>query len=153
MPIGYKRRAGQYKAVHEVPSLAGCRIAKNLALSSGGVVLLGDRAGSALRGWLVLIGLVLCIALVAAPARTVRDDSNWSPEAMMGGSKIDRLSKRLWNDRGLRKARLQQSGSMTVFQQIGRAMRSMADGDDHPALETLRDAVRLARMHSHRRRR
>ena len=114
--------------------------------------MLGDRAGLVPRCWrsVALIGLAPCIALVAAGAPTVRDDSTWSPEEMMEGSKIDRLSKRLWDDRGLRKARLQQFGSMTVFEQIERAMRSMADGDDQAALETLRAAIRLARMHSHR---
>ena len=64
----------------------------------------GDRAGSVSSGWVVLSGLAPCIALVAAAAPTVRDDSNWSPSAQMEGSTIDGLSKRLWDDRGLRKA-------------------------------------------------
>ena len=113
--------------------------------------MLGDRAGSVSRMWqsVVLIGLAPCIALVAAGAPTVRDDSNWSPSAQMGGSMIDGLSKRLWDDRGLRKARLQQPPSLTVFRRVAQAMRSMAEGDDQAALESFRGAVRLARSHSH----
>ncbi|MCY3812006.1 MAG: hypothetical protein OXH15_09440 [Gammaproteobacteria bacterium] len=79
----------------------------------------------------------------------MKDDSNWSPEPMMEGSKIDALSKRLWDDRGLRKARLQQPPSITVFQRVAQAMRSMADGNDEAALESFRSAVRLVRTHSH----
>ena len=151
MLTSYKQRAGQNKSFYEVPFPHAGRIAKNLAFVSGAGVLLGDRAGSASRWWQsVVIGLAPCMALVAAAAPTVQDDSTWSPEEMMGGSMIDDLSNRLWDDRGLRKARLQQFGSMTVFQQIERAMRSMAAGDDRAALETLRAAIRLARMHSHR---
>lgn len=99
---------------------------------------------------MLLVGLAPCIALVAPAAPTVKDDSNWSPSAMMEGSTIDALSKRLWENRGLRKARLQQSPSVTVYLRIEQAMRSMADGDDQAALESFRGAVRLARMHSHR---
>ena len=98
----------------------------------------------------MLIGLAPCIALVAAAAPTALDDSNWSPSAQMEGSMIDKLSKRLWDDRGLRKARLQQFGNIAVSNQIVRATRSMATGDDQAALESLRGAVRLARKHSHR---
>lgn len=114
--------------------------------------MLDDRAGSVARLWqsVVLVGLVPCIALVAVAAPTVKDDSEWSPGAMMEGSKIDALSKRLWDDRGLRKARLQQPPSLTVFQRVAQAMRSMAEGDDQAALESFRSAVRLARTHSHR---
>lgn len=68
----------------------------------------------------------------------------------MAGSEIDALSKRLWDDRGLRKARLRQPPSFTVFQRVAQAMRSMAEGDDQAALESFRAAVGLARMHSHR---
>ena len=98
----------------------------------------------------MLIGLAPCVALETAAAPTVRDDSNWSPGAQMEGSMIDGLSKRLWDDRGLRKARLQQSGSPTIYRRVAQAMRSMADGDDKAALESFRGAVRLARVHSHR---
>ena len=63
---------------------------------------------------------------------------------------IDDLSNRLWDDRGLRKARLQKPGSIAVSNHIVRAAGSMAAGDDQAALESLRDAVRLARKHSHR---
>ena len=68
----------------------------------------------------------------------------------MEGSKIGALSKRLWEDRGLRKARLQQPPSFTVFQRVAQAMRSMAEGDDQAALESFRGAVGLARIHGHR---
>ena len=151
MLASYKRRAGQNKSVYEAPFPRAGRIAKNLALSSGDGVLFGDRTGSGSRWWplVVSIGLALCIALVAAAAHTAQDDSNWSPSAQEG-STIDKLSKRLWDDRGLRKARLQQPPSMTVFQRVAQAMRSMADGDDQAALESFRGAVRLARTHSHR---
>ena len=98
---------------------------------------------------MVLVGLVPCIAHVAAAAPTVKDDSNWSPREMMEGSMIDRLSKRLWDDRGLRKARLQQFGSPTVSHRIMRAARRLAVGDHEEALESLRYTVRLARKHSH----
>ena len=111
--------------------------------------MLGVQPWSGRRWRSVALILASCIALVAAAAPTVKDDSNWSPEAMMEGSKIDALSKRLWDDRGLRKARLQQPPSITVFQRIAKAMRSMADGDDQAALESFRSAVRLARTHSH----
>ena len=152
MLTGYKRRAGQNKSVYEVPFPRASRIAKNLALFSGDGVLLGDLADSVSRGWrsVVLIGLAPCIAFVAAGAPTVRDDSTWSPSAQMEGSTIDKLSKRLWDDRGLRKARLQQFGSIAVSNRIARAAGSMAAGDDQAALESLRGAVRLARKHSHR---
>ena len=128
------------------------RNAKNLALLSGCCVLLDDRAGSVPRWWqsVVLAGLLPCSALVAGAASTVKDDSNWSPGAQMEGSMIDALSKRLWDNRGLRKARLRQSPSATVYRRIERAMRSMAEGDDQAALESFRGAVRLARTHSHR---
>ena len=114
--------------------------------------MLDDRAGLVSRLWqsVVLIGLALCIAHVAAAAPTVRDDSNWSPSAQMEGSTIDSLSKRLWDDRGLRTARLQRFGSPTVSHHIARAARSLAAGDDQAALGSLRGAVRLARTHSHR---
>ena len=104
------------------------------------------------RCWhaVALLGLACCVTVSVATAPGVKDDSNWSPEPMMEGSKIDVFSKRLWDNRGLRKARLQQSPSVTVFQRIERAMRSMADGDDQAALESFRSAVRLARTHSHR---
>ena len=150
MLTSYKRHAGQNKSVYEVPFPRAGRIAKNLALSSGNGVLLGDRAGSVARRWFVLIGLAPCVALVAAGAPTARDDSNWSPSAQMEGSMIDKLSRRLWNDRGLRKARLQQFGSIAVSNHIERAARSMSAGDDQAALESLQGAVRLARKHSHR---
>ena len=68
----------------------------------------------------------------------------------MEGSAIDSLSKRLWDDRGLRKARLQKSGSIAVSNRIARAAGRMAAGDDQAALESLRGAVRLVRKHSHR---
>ena len=149
MLTSYKRRAGQNKSVYEAPFPRAGRIAKKLALSSGDGVLFGDRAGSVSR-WVVLSGLASCIALVAAAAPTVRDDSNWSPSAQMEGSVIDGLSERLWDDRGLRKARLQKSGSPAVSRIFARVAGSMAAGDDQAALESLRGAVRLARKHSHR---
>ena len=96
----------------------------------------------------LVLASAMSVSLAAAP--TVKDDSNWSPEPMMEGSDIDALSKRLWDDRGLRKARLQQPPSITVFQRVAQAMRSLADGDDQAALESFRGAVRLARTHSHR---
>lgn len=68
----------------------------------------------------------------------------------MDGSEIDVLSKRLWDDRGLRKARLQQPGSLTIYRRVAQAMRSMVDGDDQAALGSFRGAVRLVRKHSHR---
>lgn len=114
--------------------------------------MLDDRAGSVSRLWqsVVVIGLAPCIAVLAAVAPAVKDDSNWSPSAQMEGSTIDGLSKRLWDDRGLRTARLQRSGSPMVSHHIARAARSMADGDDRAALESFRGAVRLARKLSHR---
>ena len=99
---------------------------------------------------MVLAGLLPCSALVAGAAPTVKDDSNWSPGAQMEGSMIDALSKRLWDNRGLRKARLRQSPSATVYRRIERAMLSMEEGDDQAALESFRGAVRLARTHSQR---
>ena len=99
---------------------------------------------------MVLIGLAPCIALVAAAAPTVKDDADWSPSAQVQGSTIANLSERLWDDRGLRKARLRQFRNPTVLRRVAQAVRSMADGDDEAALESLRGAVRLARMHSHR---
>ena len=104
------------------------------------------------RWWhsVALVGLASWVAVSVAAAPAAKDDSNWSPSAMMQGSMIDALSKRLWDNRGLRKARLQQPPSLTVFRRIEQAMRSMADGDDQAALESLRGAVRLARTHSHR---
>ena len=62
---------------------------------------------------------------------------------------IEDLSRRLWEDRGLRKARVQRTGSMAVFQRVERAIRAMAEGDDRGALDWLRGAVRLARTHNH----
>lgn len=62
---------------------------------------------------------------------------------------IEDLSRRLWEDRGLRKARVQRAGSTAVFRRVERAMRAMAEGDDDDALEWLRGAVRLARAHNH----
>ena len=158
MLTGYKRRADQNKSVYETPFPHAGRIAKNLAFSSGDGILLGDRVRSGWRWWLsvVFIGLAPCIASVAEAAPTVSDDSDWSPSAQLAqlaqleGSMIARLSKRVWDDRGLRRARLQQIGSLTVFERIGRAMRSMMAGDDQAALELLGGAVRLARLHSHR---
>ena len=104
------------------------------------------------RWWysVLLLGLAAGMAASVVAAPKVKDDSDWSPSPMMEGSKIDALSKRLWDDRGLRKARLQQPPSITVFQRVAQAMRSMADGDDEAALESFRSAVRLARTHSHR---
>lgn len=62
---------------------------------------------------------------------------------------IEDLSRRLWEDRGLRNARVQRAGSTAVFQRVERAMRAMAVGDDVEALDWLRGAVRLARAHNH----
>ncbi|MCY4011204.1 MAG: hypothetical protein OXG82_00670 [Gammaproteobacteria bacterium] len=62
---------------------------------------------------------------------------------------IEGLSRRLWEDRGLRKARVQRAGSTAVFQRVERAMRAMAEGDDREALDWLRGAVRQARTHNH----
>ena len=103
------------------------------------------------RWWhsVLLLGLASGMAASVVAAPKVKDDSDWSPSAMMEGSKIDALSKRLWDDRGLRKARLQQPPSITVFQRVAQAMRSMADGNDEAALESFRSAVRLVRTHSH----
>ena len=64
-------------------------------------------------------------------------------------SMIEDLSRRLWEDRGLRNARVQRAGSTTVFQRVERAMRAMAEGDDDEAFDWLRGAVRLARTHNH----
>ena len=152
MLTGYKRRHAQNKSVYVVPFPHAHRIAKNLALVYGTCVLLDHRSGPVSRWWqsVVLIGLASCIALVAEPAPAVSDDSNWSPSAQMERSTIARLSKRVWDDRGLRRARLTQSGSVTVFDRVGRAARSMAAGDDEAAFELLTGAVRLARLHSHR---
>lgn len=72
------------------------------------------------------------------PAPTVSEDSI-----------IEDLSRRLWEDRGLRKARVQRAGSTAVFQRVERAMRAMAEGDDRGALDWLRGAVHLARAHNH----
>lgn len=106
--------------------------------------------GSGRRWWHAVAPLGLAACLVAAATPTVRDDSTWSPSAQMEGSAIDSLSKRLWDDRGLRKARLQKSGSIAVSNRIARAAGRMAAGDDQAALESLRGAVRLVRKHSHR---
>ena len=75
-----------------------------------------------------------CVAFAA----TVTDDSNWSPDEMMEGSMIDSLSKRLWDDRGLRSARLRQEPSVDIYRRFARAMRSMIEGDDDAALRELR---------------
>lgn len=85
------------------------------------------------------------MAVAAAPA--VKDESDWSPSE---DSTITKLSKRLWDDRGLRKVRLQQLPTVATYRRAARAVRSMADGDDQAALESLRGAVRSARTHSHR---
>ena len=66
-----------------------------------------------------------------------------------GQSIIDDLSRRLWEDRGLRKARVQRTGSTAVYQRVERAIRAMGEGDDHGALDWLRGAVRQARAHNH----
>ena len=61
---------------------------------------------------------------------------------------IEDLSRSIWEDRGLRKARAQRAGSTAVFRRVERAIRAMADGDDAAALDWLRGAVRLARSHN-----
>ena len=62
---------------------------------------------------------------------------------------IEDLSRRLWEDRGLRNARVQRTGSIAVFQRVERATPAMTEGDAQGALDWLRRAVRLARTHSH----
>ena len=62
---------------------------------------------------------------------------------------IEDLSRSLWEDRGLRKARTQRTPNTTVFEHVGRAMRALAQDDDRGALHWLRRAVRLARNHNH----
>lgn len=73
------------------------------------------------------------------PAPTVSEDSM-----------IDNLSRRLWDDRGLRKVRVQRSWNRAVLIRLAQAERSMAAGDDHAAYGALQGAVRLVRQHSHR---
>ena len=64
-------------------------------------------------------------------------------------SMIEDLSKRLWDDRGLRKARVQRMGSPAAMDHVYRAMHSMDAGDGEQALRSLQSAVRMARLHSH----
>ena len=78
------------------------------------------------------------------------EEPDMPPEPAVGEqSIIEDLSRRLWEDRGLRKARAQRAGSTAVFQRVERAMRAMAEGDDREALDWLRGAVRQARTHNH----
>ena len=72
-----------------------------------------------------------------------------APAASEEEGMIDGLSRRLWEDRGLRNARVQRAGSEAVLKRIAHAIRAMAEGDDDEALDQLRGVVRLARTHSH----
>lgn len=66
-----------------------------------------------------------------------------------GQSIIEDLSRRLWDDRGLRKARKERSGSETVWKYLARASHSLEAGDGASALRSLKSAVHRARTHSH----
>ena len=77
------------------------------------------------------------------------EEPDLPPPSPPGQNIIEDLSRRLWEDRGLRKARVQRTGSTAVYQRVERAIRAMAEGDDHGAFDWLRGAVRQARTHNH----
>lgn len=65
---------------------------------------------------------------------------------------IEDLSRRLWDDRGLRKARVQRRGGHVSMERLYRQMSRIeaGEGDRSTVFRLLQRAVRVARMHSHR---